>query len=60
MTQQIMESLDGFDHKFRYAIQGHSGDFPDISFVKYDSPPKTIKDRFMIMKKMYSHTIYCQ
>jgi hypothetical protein len=57
---KIMESLEGFENKFSYAIKGHSGDYSDISFVDYDFPPKSIKEKYLILKKMTSHSIFCQ
>eukprot|EP01119_Soliformovum_irregulare_P011942 TRINITY_DN3062_c0_g1_i3.p1 TRINITY_DN3062_c0_g1~~TRINITY_DN3062_c0_g1_i3.p1 ORF type:complete len:1359 (+),score=391.60 TRINITY_DN3062_c0_g1_i3:331-4077(+) len=55
----IMESLQGFEHKFSYSIYGHSGDSAKIPFVRQDEPPKSIKDKYLILKKMVAHTMYC-
>ncbi|CAK4417643.1 unnamed protein product [Aphanomyces euteiches] len=49
----------GFESKFDYAIMGHSGDNPAISFVPFGSPPKTKKERLKILQKMVAHSQYC-
>lgn len=29
-TLMLMESFQGFEHKFQYSIVGHSGDSPEV------------------------------
>eukprot|EP00456_Euglypha_rotunda_P010370 TRINITY_DN12596_c0_g1_i2.p1 TRINITY_DN12596_c0_g1~~TRINITY_DN12596_c0_g1_i2.p1 ORF type:complete len:140 (-),score=22.45 TRINITY_DN12596_c0_g1_i2:11-430(-) len=55
----IMESLDGFDHKFSYSLVGHSGDGPSIPLVAYGDAPKTRKERLKVLQRMYAHSQYC-
>ncbi|CAK4100190.1 unnamed protein product [Aphanomyces euteiches] len=58
-SMMLMESFAGFESKFDYAIMGHSGDNPAISFVPFGSPPKTKKERLKILQKMVAHSQYC-
>jgi len=58
-TLMIMESLDGFDSRFQYSIVGHSGDSPDIPFVKFGEPPSNAKDKMNVLQKMIAHSQYC-
>lgn len=55
----LMESLEGFEHKYEYTLVGHSGDGPHTPFVEYGSPPKNDKERLQVLSKMYAHTQYC-
>lgn len=59
-TLMLMESLEGFEHKYEYTIVGHSGDGWDIPFVPFGTPPKNDKERLQVLSKMYAHTQYCQ
>lgn len=57
MTQAVamlMESLDGFDHKYHYNIVGHSGNGPEISFVDFAQPPRTKTARASVIGQMTS------
>jgi len=58
-TVMLMESLQGFEHKYDYSIVGHSGDGPAISFVDFGSPPTNDKERLQVCHKMHAHTQYC-
>jgi hypothetical protein len=55
----IMESLDGFEHKYSYTICGHSGDAASVPFVPYGSAPKSRKERLQVLQRMYAHSQYC-
>lgn len=57
MTQAValmMESLEGFDHKYSWNIVGHSGNGPEISFVDYGQPPRTRVQRAAVLGQMTS------
>merc|ERR1719436_1067074 len=57
MTQaitMIMESLDGFDHKYNWNIVGHSGNGPEISFVEYGQCPRGRVQRSQVVAQMVS------
>ncbi|KAG0097282.1 von Willebrand factor A domain-containing protein 8 [Podila epicladia] len=55
----IMESFRSFEHKFEYSIIGHSGDSPNLEFVKPGRYPKTEKDVFKVISQMSAHSQYC-
>ncbi|KAG0296119.1 von Willebrand factor A domain-containing protein 8 [Linnemannia gamsii] len=55
----IMESFRNFEHKFAYSIIGHSGDSPNLEFVKEGKYPKTEKDVFKVISQMSAHSQYC-
>lgn len=55
----LMESLDGFDHKYKYEIVGHSGESRGIQFVKFDNPPSTQKERLKVIMRMHAHSQFC-
>jgi len=59
VTAMIMESLEGFEHKYQYSIVGHSGDHPEIPLVDYGKPVNSVKDRLKIFEKMTAHSQYC-
>ena len=54
-----MESMPtsmGVDNNIEYAISGHSGDSPDISFLSFfDKRPSNEKERMEIMHEMAAH-----
>ncbi|KAG0075973.1 von Willebrand factor A domain-containing protein 8 [Linnemannia elongata] len=54
-----MESFRNFEHKFAYSIIGHSGDSPNLEFVKEGKYPKTEKDVFKVISQMSAHSQYC-
>ncbi|CAG8551939.1 10699_t:CDS:2 [Diversispora eburnea] len=54
-----MESFKSFEHKFQYRIIGHSGDSPNIEFVKEDKYPRTEKEMFKVLTQMYTHSQFC-
>ncbi|KAF9992554.1 von Willebrand factor A domain-containing protein 8, partial [Entomortierella chlamydospora] len=54
-----MESFRNFEHKFEYSIIGHSGDSPNLEFVKPGRYPKTEKDVFKVISQMSAHSQYC-
>jgi len=58
-TVMIMESLQGFEHKFEYSIRGHSGDSPKIPLIHFGQPPKNDKERYQILQRMIAHSQYC-
>lgn len=53
----MMEALEGFEEKIKYDIIGHSGDSPNISFVKRDKSPKNNKERLDVIRVSYIHII---
>ncbi|RHZ72552.1 hypothetical protein Glove_242g5 [Diversispora epigaea] len=55
----IMESFKSFEHKFQYRIIGHSGDTPNVEFVKEDNYPRTEKEMFKVLTQMYTHSQFC-
>jgi hypothetical protein len=54
-----MEALLGFEHKFNYTIIGHSGDAAQLTFVPYEKPPKTVRERLDVLEAMATHSQYC-
>jgi von Willebrand factor A domain-containing protein 8 len=54
-----MESFKSFEHKFQYRIIGHSGDGPNIEFVKEGKYPRTEKETLKIINQMYNHSQFC-
>ncbi|KAI3633761.1 hypothetical protein MIR68_008093 [Amoeboaphelidium protococcarum] len=55
----LLESLCGFEHKFKYEICGHSGDSAYIPFVKPSQYPKTDSERLKIIEEMHAHSTHC-
>ncbi|CAI2169627.1 3146_t:CDS:10 [Funneliformis geosporum] len=55
----VMESFKSFEHKFQYRIIGHSGDGPNIEFVKEGQYPRTEKESLKILNKMFNHSQFC-
>ncbi len=43
----------------RYKITGHSGDTDDLTFVDWDAPPRTRKERLEVIRKMNAHAESC-
>ena len=58
-TVMLMEALDGFSHKYDYAITGHDGDSPIIPFVTFGKPPLLPADRLRVIEMMYYSTGDC-
>eukprot|EP00933_Yihiella_yeosuensis_P064657 TRINITY_DN68111_c0_g1_i1.p1 TRINITY_DN68111_c0_g1~~TRINITY_DN68111_c0_g1_i1.p1 ORF type:complete len:180 (-),score=31.19 TRINITY_DN68111_c0_g1_i1:35-574(-) len=50
----IMESLEGFDHKYSWNIVGHSGNGPEIPFVEYGQPPRGRTQRATVLSQLRS------
>ncbi|KAF8909617.1 AAA domain-containing protein [Gymnopilus junonius] len=50
----LMETFDRLSHKEKYVwdMSGHSGDGPDITLVKADQPPTSLKERWVVTEKM--------
>ncbi|CAG8614734.1 10142_t:CDS:10 [Funneliformis caledonium] len=55
----VMESFKSFEHKFQYRIIGHSGDGPNIEFVKEGQYPRTEKESLKILNQMFNHSQFC-
>ncbi|KAG0333587.1 von Willebrand factor A domain-containing protein 8 [Podila humilis] len=55
----IMESFQNFEHKFEYSNIGHSGDSPNLEFVKPGRHPKNEKDVLKVISQMSAHSQYC-
>ncbi|CAM9191702.1 unnamed protein product [Chrysoparadoxa australica] len=58
-TLMIMQALEGFGHKFRYKIQGHSGDSPDIPLCSWEDPPVNPKQQLEVLEHIVAHSQYC-
>lgn len=55
----IMESFLGLEHKYQYAIVGHSGSGPEAElFVPWGKPPKGPKEQLALVKRMAAHAQY--
>lgn len=53
---ESMPTAMGTDSNIEYAINGHSGDSPDISFLSFfDKRPSNEKERLEIMHEMAAH-----
>lgn len=50
----IMESLDGFEHKYDWSIVGHSGNGPEILFVDFGQAPRGRVQRAQVVSQMMS------
>lgn len=50
----IMESLDGFEHKYSWSVVGHSGNGAEISFVEYGSPPRGRQQKAQVIAQIIS------
>ena len=55
----IFEAFAGFEHKYRYAMVGHSGDTPCHPLVEYGLPPNNEKERLKVVQRMMAHTQFC-
>ncbi|XP_037343972.2 von Willebrand factor A domain-containing protein 8 [Pungitius pungitius] len=55
----VMEALEGYEHRFKYDVVGHSGDGYDIELVRADRVPKNNKDRLKVLKNMHAHSQFC-
>jgi hypothetical protein len=49
-TVMIMESFEGFAHKYDYSIVGHDGESPLIPFVQWGNPPRTQQQRLDVIE----------
>ncbi|CAJ0760628.1 2341_t:CDS:10 [Entrophospora sp. SA101] len=47
------------ENKFQYRIVGHSGDSPNVEFVKEGKYPRNEKEEFKILSQMYLHSQFC-
>lgn len=59
MTILNPSAFKSFEHKFKYTLAGHSGDGPDIDFLKNGKYPRNEAERFEIMKQMHNHATFC-
>jgi hypothetical protein len=55
----VMEAFEGYEHKIKYEILGHSGEGYDFSFMKSDDPPKNNKERLDILLALHAHSQFC-
>ena len=55
----VFEAFAGFEHKYRYAMVGHSGDTPCAPLVEYGAPPTNEKERLKVVQRMAAHTQFC-
>ncbi|EDV28824.1 uncharacterized protein TRIADDRAFT_52086 [Trichoplax adhaerens] len=58
-TCMLMEAFENYDQKFQYEIFGHSGEDPEIPFIRYDKAPKNNKERLKVLKAMHAHSQFC-
>jgi von Willebrand factor A domain-containing protein 8 len=49
----IMEAFAGFEHKYEYSVVGHDGESAVIELVPWREPPKTERERFDIIERIY-------
>ena len=52
----IMESLQGFEHKYDYSIIGHSGSSSCVALVPFGAPPRSKEQRSLVIQKIYDHS----
>lgn len=52
----LMEAMVGFEHKFSYAIVGHSGSSHRIPLVEFGKPPKNVGERAEIVQQVYGYS----
>ena len=52
----IMESLQGYEHKYDYCIIGHSGTASNAPLVPFGNPPRTKEQRSAVVQKLYDHS----
>jgi len=50
----LMESLQGFEHKYCWNIVGHSGNGPEVPFVEFGNVPRTRMQRAAVVSSMTS------
>jgi hypothetical protein len=55
----IMLALDGYAHKFTYAISGHSGSGPHHEFVQHGAAPRTDAERRAVLDSIFAHARSC-
>jgi len=55
----VMEALEGYSDRIRYDIVGHSGEEPDIPFVRMSQEPKNARDRLQVLRNMHAHAQFC-
>ncbi|XP_023930017.1 von Willebrand factor A domain-containing protein 8 [Lingula anatina] len=55
----VMEAFEGYEHKFKYDIVGHSGDGYNIQFMSGGRVPANNKQRLDILKTMVAHSQFC-
>ncbi|XP_062861685.1 von Willebrand factor A domain-containing protein 8 [Trichomycterus rosablanca] len=55
----VMEALEGYEHKFKYDIVGHSGDGFNIELVTCNKVPKNNMQRLKVLKTMHVHSQFC-
>jgi hypothetical protein len=48
LSRRTARSFHGFDHKYQYAIVGHSGDDPATPLVPFGKPPANRKERLKV------------
>lgn len=54
----IMESFHGFEHKYDYSIVGQDGESAVIPFVEWGKPPKTKRERLLVLSFIIYFIIY--
>jgi hypothetical protein len=59
-TCMIMEAFENVSQgKVVYEIVGHSGESPEVMFVKSDAPPTNDNERLQVLRAMHAHAQYC-
>jgi len=55
----LFEAFEGFEHRYRYSLVGHSGDTEALPLVEYGAPPANEKERLKLIQRMAVHTQFC-
>jgi len=55
----VLESLKGFEWKFKYSIRGHSGTTDDLVFVNPNKIPSNEANRLRVLREINAHAETC-
>jgi len=58
IAMMVMEALQNFPDRYRYAIVGHSGSSESIPLVDFNKPPETRAERLEIVREMISNSAF--
>jgi hypothetical protein len=60
ILESVPSSASGSDSTIEYAVSGHSGDAPDISFLDFDEvKPSNEAERYKVLEAMVAHSQFC-